>query len=56
MWASGAVLERELLELAQQPLLALADLGDERLGAVAVELELELCGLLDAATSAGPRP
>ena len=31
--APGAVLERELLELAQEPLLALADLGDQRLGA-----------------------
>ena len=36
-----AVLERELLELAQQPLLAVADLGDERLRAVLVQVELE---------------
>ena len=41
-----AVLERELLQFAQQPLLALADLGDERLGAVAVELQVERPGLL----------
>ena len=39
---AGAVLERELLELAQQPLLALADLRDQRLGAGLVELEAEL--------------
>ena len=39
-----AVLERELLELAQQPLLALADLVDEGLGAGLVELEAVLAG------------
>ena len=33
------VLERELLQLAQQALLALADVGDERLRRLAVELE-----------------
>ena len=36
------MLERELLELAQQPLLAVADLRDERLGAGVVELDAEL--------------
>ena len=40
-----AVLERELLELAQQPLLAVADLRDERLGALAVEVDLQRPGL-----------
>ena len=39
-----AVLERELLELAEQALLALADLGDERAGGALVELEAELAG------------
>ena len=39
---AGAVLQRELLELAQQPLLAVADVGDERPGAGLVELEAEL--------------
>ena len=39
-----AVLERELLELAQQPLLALADLADQGLGAGLVELEAVLAG------------
>ena len=39
-----AVLERELLELAQQALLALADLGDQRLRRLLVELEAELRG------------
>ena len=39
-----AVLERELLELAEQPLLALADLVDEGLGAGLVELEAVLAG------------
>ena len=34
---AGAVLERELLELAQQTLLPVADGGDERLGAGAVQ-------------------
>ena len=37
-----AELERELLELAQQPLLAVADAGDERAGGAGVELEAEL--------------
>ena len=41
-----AVLERELLELAQQALLAVADRGDERLrGAAPVELDAEPLGL-----------
>ena len=40
--APVAVLERELLELAQQPLLAVADLGHERLRGLLVELEAEL--------------
>ena len=39
-----AELERELLELAQQPLLALADEADQRLRSVAVELHVELAG------------
>ena len=33
----GPVLDGELLDLAQQPLLAVADLGDERLRGVAVD-------------------
>ena len=40
-----AVLERELLELAQQPLLAVADLRDERLRALAVQVDLQRPGL-----------
>ena len=46
------VLERELLELAQQPLLAIADLGDERAGAGVVELEAELARRAPAASPA----
>ena len=42
MVAPCAVLERELLELAQQPLLALADLRHERLRGRAVDLDAEL--------------
>ena len=38
-------LERELLQLAQQPLLALADVGDERLGGVAIQRDAEPLGL-----------
>ena len=40
------VLERELLELPEQPLLAVADLGEERPGGLVVELEPELGGAL----------
>ena len=40
-----AVLEGELLELAQEPLLAVADLRDERLRAVAVQVDLQRLGL-----------
>ena len=40
------VLERELLELAQQPLLAVADRRDERLRGAGVELDAEPLGLL----------
>ena len=39
---AGAVLERELLELALQPLLAVADLGDQRPRGLVVELDPEL--------------
>ena len=35
------MLDRELLDLAQQPLLAVADLADERLRGVAVERRAE---------------
>ena len=49
-----AVLERELLELAQQPLLALADLRDERLRRRAVELDAEPVALARRPTSAAP--
>ena len=47
MLAPGAVLHGELLELSQQPLLAVADLRDQQLRAVLVEVELEAVGLLD---------
>ena len=39
---AGAELERQLLELAQQPLLAVADVGISALARAAVELEAEL--------------
>ena len=44
---AGAVLERELLELAQQALLAVADVGDQRPRGLRVELEPELAGARD---------
>ena len=49
MCAGSAVIgaERELLELAQQPLLAIADVADERAGAVGLELESQLAGARD---------
>ena len=42
----GLPFERQLLELAQQPLLALADLRDERLGGRRVERQPEASALL----------
>ena len=52
--APGAVLQRELLQLPQQPLLAVADLGDQRLRAVACRASSSsAAGLLGAPTSAG---
>src|SRR6185436_21171711 len=42
-----AVFERELLELASEPLLAVAHLGDQRARRIAVEPEAELLALLD---------
>ena len=56
MRAPGAVLERELLELAHQPLAALADLGDERAGALVVELDAELLGLAGEPAAAARAP
>ena len=53
---SRAVLERELLELAHEPLAALADLGDERAGALVVELDAELAAPGRRATSAARGP
>ena len=46
------MLERELLELALQPLLAVADLGDQRPGALVVELQAELLRALRRASGA----
>ncbi len=40
---SGLAFQSELLELPQQPLLALAHLGDERLGRIAVQREAHPC-------------
>ena len=45
--APCAVLERELLQLAQQPLLAIADVRDQRPRGLRVELEAELAARAD---------
>ncbi len=55
MWAPCTVLERELLELAHEALLALADLRDQRACRLRVELDPELlrAGLQPARQLAG---
>ncbi len=53
---AAAVLERELLELAQQALLAVADLGDERLRRGAVELDAQPLRLRRSPSAAAPWP
>ena len=52
---AGAVLERELLELAQQPLLAVADVGDQRPGGLLVEVDAQLRGARDEPARELPR-
>ena len=53
---AAAVLERELLELAQQALLAVADGGDERLGGGVVDLDAEALRLAAGPSAAARAP